>query len=306
MGKGLSTVSHKDFTWYDFIHPTHADLDFLTKKFKFHELDREDVLTENQRPKIDEYENYLFIVLHFPIWNQKKKLILTEEVNIFIGQNFLVTLHSGELAPLSEAREKCHRMPSKRDYLERGSGWLLYKLIRELFDYCFPLLDNLSRTVTSIEQSVFDTESPQDLLREIMLLKKNIIAFRRILSPERTVVSALEHKNKKFLPPDLEVYFDDIVDKIEKLWGSLDSLKEVSETLQNANESLISHKTGDTIRVLTVFSVIMLPLTLIVGIFGMNVPLPDAQNPYAFLQIVGSMLTITILMVLFFRWKKWL
>ncbi len=138
-----------------------------------------------------------------------------------------------------------------------------------------------------------------------MMLKKNIITFRRIIQPERPVISSLEHKNKKFLPETLEVYFDDVVDKIEKQWSSLDSLKEVADTLQDANESLISHRSGETIKVLTIFSVIMLPLTLITGLFGMNVALPQSENPTAFLGIAGIMLAIALAMFTYFRWRKW-
>ncbi len=306
MATKKTAITVKGLTWYDFVEPTETDVESLRKKFRFHPLDCEDCLTENQRPKIDEYERYLFIVLHFPVWNTKTKRITTAELDIFIGSDFVITLHDGSLPLLEKIRAKCRRATGKRNFLERGAGYFLYELTSELFDACFPIVDGLWRTATQIERDVFDSDAPRDLLRSIMLLKKNTITFRRILAPERSVVSALEHKNKKFLPHDLEVYFDDVVDKVEKLWSSLDSLKEVGETLQDANESLISHTTSNTIRLLTVFSVILLPLTLISGLFGMNVPLPYASEPLSFAIIGGGMLTIVILMVLFFRWKKWL
>lgn len=302
-----AVISHKNLKWLDITEANEETTNFLGKKFKFHPLDLEDCLTENQRPKIDEYDNYLFIVLHFPIYNAKTRRITTEEVDIFIGQNFVVTLHDDNLAPLDSIRKKCQTISGRRSYFGRGIGYFLYELTSELFDYCFPILDKLSRTSNKLEHNVFDEEGEQeDVLRDIMLLKKNIITFRRILSPERPVISSLEHKNKKFLPEDLEVYFDDVVDKIEKLWTSLESLKEVSETLQNANESLISHRTEDTIKVLTVFSVIMLPLTLISGIFGMNVVIPFSEDSNAIWWISIGMVVLAISMFAYFRWKKWL
>lgn len=298
-------ISHENLKWYDFVNPDHETAEFLAKKFKFHPLDLEDCLTEIQRPKIDEYPDYLFIVLHFPVWNARSGRITTEEVNIFIGQNFVVTLHKDVLPPLEKIREDCRKQTGKKKYLGRGSGYFLYKLTSKLFDYCFPILDKLGKTATKLEGDVFDEESVRDLLRDIMLLKKNIITFRRIIQPERPVISALEHKNKKFLPEALEVYFDDVVDKIEKQWNSLDSLKEVADTLQDANESLISHRSGETIKVLTIFSVIMLPLTLVSGLFGMNVILPYQEHSQAFLGIAGAMLAIVVAMFLFFKWKRW-
>jgi len=291
--------------WYDFANPDKEAIEFLRKNFKFHPLDLEDCLAEIQRPKIDEYSNYLFIVLHFPLWNQRTGKITTEEVDIFIGQNFIVTLHKGVLEPLEKIREKCRRKPGRKKYMEQGSGYFLYQLTSKLFNHCFPVLDKMWRHATQLEKDVFDEGGVRDLLKDIMLLKKNIITFRRIIQPQRPVISSLEHKNKKFLPETLEVYFDDVVDKIEKQWSSLDSLKEVAETLQDANESLISHRSGETIKVLTIFSVIMLPLTLISGIFGMNVGLPYQKHPAAFLGIAGVMLAIVIAMFFFFKWKKW-
>ncbi|MCF7846369.1 MAG: magnesium/cobalt transporter CorA [Candidatus Peribacteraceae bacterium] len=305
MATAIKPVTHKNLKWYDFPDPNKETVKFLKETFKFHPLDLEDCLNEIQRPKIDEYSNYLFIVLHFPIWNQRTGRIATEEVDVFIGQNFIVTLHKGVLEPLEKIRDDCRRLVKRKKYLEKGSGYFLYKLTSKLFDYCFPLLDKMWRQTNSIERDVFDQEGVRDLLKDIMLLKKNIITFRRILQPERPVISALEHKNKKFLPETLEVYFDDVVDKIEKQWNSLDSLKEVAETLQDANESLISHRSGETIKVLTIFSVIMLPLTLISGIFGMNVDLPFQKNEIAFLGIAGVMVLIVIAMFAYFKWKKW-
>ncbi len=298
-------ISYKNLKWFDFANPDKKTMDFLERKFEFHPLDLDDCLTEIQRPKIDEYANYLFIVLHFPMWNQKTRRVMTEEVKVFIGQNFVITLHSGILPPLEKIRENCRKKSERKKHLGRGSGYFLYEITSELFDYCFPILDKLSETATKLESDVFDEEGTRDLLKDIMLLKKNIITFRRILQPERPVISALEHKNKKFLPETLEVYFDDVVDKIEKQWSSLDSLKEVAETLQDANESLISHRSGETIKVLTIFSVIMLPLTLISGIFGMNVELPLQENTDTFFGIAGVMLVTAAVMFVYFRWKKW-
>ena len=302
----INTVAYRNLEWVDITQPAKEKMEEIGKKYKFHQLDIEDCLTENQRPKIDEYDKYIFIVLHFPVWNSRSGRITTEEVDIFIGQNFVITLHDDALPTMDKIRKACKSATGKKRYLGRGSGYFLYKLTSRLFNQSFPILDKLWSNSGRMERDVFDHEGQSDLLRDIMLLKKNIITFRRILAPERPVISSLEHKNKKFLPTDLEVYFDDVVDKIEKLWNSLDSLKEVAETLQDANESLIGHRTENTIKVLTVFSVIMLPLTLVSGIFGMNVKLPFMNHPLAFPVISGVMVLIAVIMFVFFRWKRWM
>lgn len=303
----IKPIVHEKFAWYDFAEPQAEALKFLAQKFKFHPLDLEDCQTENQRPKIDEYDKYLFLILHFPVFNKKTRRVTTAEVDLFIGIDFVITLHRGVLPSLAKIKTECKQTAGRQKYFGRGIGYFLYELTSELFDYCFPIFDQLSKSATELEKAVFDEEGEtEDLVREIVLLRKNIIALRRILGPERPVIANLEHKNKKFLPDTLEVYFDDIVDKIEKLWHLLDSLKEVAETLQNANESLISHRTENTIKLLTIFSVILLPLTLITGIFGMNVFFPFHESPFALGVIVCAMLLIALAMFQFFRWKKWI
>lgn len=303
------TIKYKKITWLDIKHPNEAQIQDLRKKYKFHELDIEDCLSKTERPKIDEYEKYLFIILHFPYYNKRFKRIETEEVKIFIGQSYLITIHENVLETLQEMVTKSQKQLKKRkELLGKGAGHLLYEIISELFDACFPLIDNLASEVKEIEKDVFNEEMRQkDMLRDILLLKKNTINFRRIIFPQRTVIAQLEHKNKKFIPEDLEIYFDDIVDKVEKIWNSLENLKEIAETLEDTNESIISHNINSVIKTLTIFSVIMLPLTFITGLYGMNVKnLPNAEDPTVFTVILGIMAVIAISMLIFFRIKRWL
>lgn len=293
--------------WIDIVHPNEEVLMGLKKQYAFHELDLEDCLSDIQRSKIDDYENYLFIVLHFPFFDTRRKRIVQEEVDIFIGQNFLLTIHEGRLKPLEKLMQSCKdNRRVLKDSLEKGSGYLLYVIIRELFDAGFPLTDEMYRAITVFEKDLFEGESERDMVRDILWLKKDIITFRRIISPQRAVVAQLEHKNKKFLPENLEVYFDDVVDKIEKIWNTLENLKELVEDLQDTNEVLISHQTNRVIKMLTVFSVVLLPLTVITGFYGMNVDLPFGDHAMAAAGITVSMLALVVSMILFFKWKRWL
>jgi magnesium transporter len=301
-----TTIKRGKITWIDITNPTEKDTEKLSKKYGFHELDLEDCLSENQRSKIDEYDEYLFIVLHFPYYDKRRKRIVIEEIDCFIGQDYLITLHDGKLKGMGRLLEQCRKKAYIKEYMDQGTGYFLYILIRELFDDCFPLVDDMDRSVTAIERDLFEGEAEQDMVRDILWLKKDVINFRRIISPQRAVIAQLEHKNKKFLPEDLEVYFDDVVDKIEKIWSNLENLKEITETIQDTNEVLISHQTNKVIKILTVFSVILLPLTLITGFFGMNVGLPYADHSLASLWIVGLMFVIVLLMLVVFKLKRWL
>lgn len=303
----IDKISHDKLTWTNILNPDEKAIEYLQKHFEFHQLDLDDCLSENQRPKIDEYDDYLFIVLHFPKVGTRKKSLRISELHLFVGKNFLITLHE-ENDVVGNIFEKCLRNKAERDeYMGKGPGFLLYMILDELFESGFPLLDNISKNISNIENEVFDEDDTQDRLKDILLSKKDIINFRRIIMPQRTIIAQLEHKNKKFLAENLEVYFDNVVDKIEKIWNTLENLQELINSLQDTNESIISHTTTNTIKLLTIFSVIMLPLTFITGFYGMNVVnLPYAQHEFATLIVGGIVVGIVVLMLGFFRYKKWL
>ena len=156
----------------------------------------------------------------------------------------------------------------------RGSGRLLYEILDDLFDYCFPILDKIAHKLDGIEDEMFEGKS-QEVVRDISNVKQEIISYRKIIKPERSTLRVLERRVEGFLPEDLEDYFDDIVDSSERIWDLLDNYKEVVDGLESTNESVLAHRQNDVLRLLTVFSVtILLPLTLVTGLFGMNVALP--------------------------------
>jgi len=306
--KKFQTITFKDknFTWVNVNNPTETELNRLKRKYKFHHLDLEDCMSETQRPKIDDYDKYLFLIIHVPVRNRKKHLT-SNEIDIFIGQNFVVTVHRDNniIKQVFSACKKSKKM--KEEYMDKGSGYFLYMIIDDLFESAFPLLDICNKQMNELEVEVFERNYSRDRLREILGLKKDIINFRRIIIPQRAIIAQLEHKNKKFLPEKLDVYFDDTVDKIEKMWNNLENLQELVASLQETNESIISHNTNNIIKILTIFSVIMLPLTFITGFYGMNIDtLPYADTEVSLAVIVGIMVTIAVVMISYFRYRRWL
>lgn len=300
------SLTLEKLTWIDVEDPDAETLLALKEKYGFHELDIEDCLSENQRSKVDEYSDYIFTILHIPFYDKRKQRIVGEEVDIFIKTNLLITVHWGGLKPLNDFYDRLEKSLSERKkMMGHSSGYLLYEITDHLFGSLFPLLDNIEASVTSLEQGAF-VGAQRDMLKDILNTKKNIIAFRRVMAPLRTVMAQLEHKNKKFLPDSLEVYFDDVLDKVEKIWSNLENLKELIESLQDTNESIISHTTNNVIKTLTIFSVVMLPLNLLAGMYGMNVDLPYSSHPYTFFFLAGGMIFILLVMLVFFRVKRWL
>jgi magnesium transporter len=302
----IDELSASGLTWVHVETPTQLELVELAERFGFHELDVEDVLSKRQRPKIDEYPGYLFVVLHFPVYDKRIQRLNAAELDVFLGPDFLITLPNVELLPVSRLFSRCENDEDLRGELfSKGSGYLLYHVLDDLFDYCFPILDKIGHKLDSVEDDI-DEGRFEEVVRDLSKVKQEIISYRKIIKPERTTLRLLERYTERFLPEDLEVYFDDIVDASERVWDMLDNYKEVVDGLESTNESAIQHRQNDVLRILTIFSVTMLPLTLIAGIFGMNVDFPGEGGHAAFWVILGALVVALISMIGFFRWRKWL
>ena len=225
---------------------------------------------------------------------------------MFIGHDYLVTLPNRELLPVTRLFARCEADEELREQLfAKGSGRLLYEVLDDLFDYCFPILDKIGHKLDRIEDEMFEGAS-EEVVRDISNVKQEIISYRKVIKPERSTLRVLERRVERFLPEELELYFDDIVDAAERIWDQLDNYKEVVEGLESTNESVISHRQNDVLRLLTLFSVTMLPLTLITGVFGMNVLFPGEGTATAFWVIIGALVVTLVGMLGFFRWKRWL
>jgi magnesium transporter len=304
----VAELSANGLTWVQLDAPTLEEAELLKDRFGWHPLDLEDVMSRRQRPKIDEYadEGYLFAVLHFPVYDKNVQRLNAAELDVFIGHDYLVTLPNVELLPVTRLFRRCEEDSERREQLfGKGSGYLLYHVLDDLFDYCFPILDKIGFKLESIEDDIDDGRF-EEVVRDISKAKQEIISYRKIIKPQRPTLRLLERQIERFLPEDLELYFDDIVDASERIWDNLDNYKEVVEALEDTNESAINHRQNDILRILTVFSVVLLPLTLITGFFGMNVRFPGYESAAAFWAITAGIIALLVGMLAFFRLKRWL
>ncbi|HET9213925.1 MAG TPA: magnesium transporter CorA family protein [Gaiellaceae bacterium] len=302
----ISQLTADGLTWVHADRPGALEVAYLAERFGFHELDIEDVLSKRQRPKIDEYPDYLFVVLHFPFYDKSVQRLNAAELDVFLGQDFLITLPNVELLPVTYLFRRCEDDAERRaDLFSKGSGYLLYHVLDDLFDYCFPILDKIGTKLDAIEPAIFEERS-EDVVRDISNAKQELIAYRKIIKPERATLRGLERSTQRFLPEDLDLYFDDIVDAAERIWDLLDNYKEVIEGLESTNESFISHKQQYRLQILTVVSVILLPLTLIASVFGMNVRVPGEGAMGPFWIVVGLMAALGVGLLALFRWRRWL
>ncbi|HUQ22871.1 MAG TPA: magnesium transporter CorA family protein [Gaiellaceae bacterium] len=293
-------------TWVHLDRPDTDTANELAERFGWHELDVEDVLSRRQRPKIDEYPEYLFAVLHFPVYDKAIQRLNAAELDVFLAQDYVVTLPNVPLLPVTRLFHRCEEDEQLREELfAKGSGRLLYEVLDDLFDYCFPILDKIGHKLDSVEDDMFERRA-EDVVRDLSNVKQEIISYRKIIKPERTTLRLLERRVERFLPEELDLYFDDIVDGAERIWDLLDNYKEVVEGLESTNESVISHRQNDVLRVLTVFSAILLPLTLLASVFGMNVDFPGYGTGTAFWIVVAVMVAVGSGLLGFFRWKRWI
>ena len=302
----VSELDARDLTWVHVTAPDAETATNLAERFGWHPLDVEDILSKRQRPKVDDYPDYLFAVFHFPWFDKAIQRLNAAELDIVVGTDYLVTMPNVELLPVTRLFNRCAEDEDFREQLfSRGTGRLLYEVLDDLFDYCFPILDKIAHKLDTIEDDIHEVRS-EELVRDISNVKQEIISYRKIIKPQRPTLRVLERAVERFLPQDLELYFDDIVDASERIWDLLDNYKEVVEALEDTNESLIAHRHNDVLRVLTVFSAVLLPLTFLASIFGMNVLYPGEGTHEAFWVILGVMVAIGGGLLGFFRWKRWL
>src|ERR671922_425781 len=291
-------------SWIHLDSPRTEEATALAERFGWHPLDVEDVLSKRQRPKVDEYADYRFVVLHFPVYDKAVQRLNAGELDVFLGPDYLVTLPTVELLPVTRLFQRCMDDPDLRESLfGKGSGYLLYHVLDDLFDYCFPILDKIAHKLDRIEDDI-DEARFEEIVRDISRAKQEIISYRKIIKPQRPTLRLLERHVERFLPEDLELYFDDLVDASERIWDILDNYKEVVEALEGTNEAALSHRQNDVLRVLTIFSVLLLPLTLIASIFGMNVDFPGFGTAAAFWVIIAAIVGVLAGVIGFFRLKR--
>jgi magnesium transporter len=303
----VEIVEHDGLRWINIERPGPLDRAWLEEHFMFHPLAYEDVASRNQRPKIDDFGDYLFIVLHFPVFDKKVGRLNAGELDVFIGADFLITLPNEPLPPVEYLFERCRSSEEAREVMfSQGPGYLLYKIVDDSVDYGFPMLRKMGNKLDRIEEEIFVEQAGEDIVRDISNVKQEIINFRKIIRPQRQVLRDLEKIKRRFLAEDHELYFDDVVDASERIWDMLENYKEVVEALEETNESVITHRLNYILRILTVFSVVFLPLTLISGIWGMNVRVPGEGNTGAFWIILAVLLGLLVSMLAFFRNRGWL
>ncbi len=304
----IESITWGDLTWINIQPPTQREIDYLAGNYPFHPLDLDDCLSRKQIPKVDDYPDYLFAIFHMPVYDKATRVASKRQWSAFVGDKYLITLHTGELRTLVALFRDCQANEDAREeYFSKGSGYLLYRILDRSIDSYFPVLDKILSLIDDLEDDVFDEDV--ESAKELSILRRDIITQRRVMFPTRALLSSMEGRLKRFTKVDLSVYFGDLIDHLNKICGTLDEAQEVIEVFKDTDYTLATYRINRVTRLLTIFSTIVLPILLISSLYGMNIPLPgglELGNLQTFIVLLAVMAIIAIAMLLYFRRRRWI
>lgn len=279
---------------------------YLKENFQFHTLDIEDVMSDVERPKLDVYKYYLFFVAVFPYYDKTRLKIRAREVDVFLTKDTIITVAKNPHPHLEHIFKKVTSSAKLRKiWFARGPSFVFYKILEKLYRDSRHSVDNIADQINVVENDVYDNEL-KSVARDLALLRRSILALRRILDPQRASLGALVNLKRDFIPDEMNNYFDNVLDGVEKIWSEIEGCRDMVDGLHLTNESLISHHTSRVVTTLTIISASLMPLTLLSGIYGMNLSkLPLADQPIFVFALFGLVALLTVALVaLIFRSKK--
>lgn len=302
----MKIIKHKNVSWIDFEDPQDDDITYLQENFNIHPLAIEELITPTYQPKVVQYDGCLFLSIHIPLFDVEHRTTYPGELDIILTKDHLITSHRQNIYQLISFFESLEKSEGKRRlFLNTTPAHLLHHLIELLLNSCFPRLNHISRKLDIIETQVF-AEKEKEMVFEISVLKRDILNFRRTLKPQRSILESVIQKDHPFIPQETKIYFQDLIGTNIRLWNILESQKETIEALEATNNSLLSNKLDLTMKVLTIFSAILLPMTVYSNMLAMSAQIPFGHNPYAFWIHAALMAILSLITITIFRIKKWL
>lgn len=292
--------------WIKWIHWTWLDNHDILKilnNFDFHELDIEACIERNQRARIDTYDDYMFIVLHFPKYQKSTESYILNEFNVFLWKDFLITLKDYSWTHINSIFKKYDKSDLSIEWVKISTWYILYEIIEAMLEKMFRVCDNIRKDLKILEWEVFEN-TDRNLVKKIMIKKRNIIRLKHMFLPQIAVMKHLEFSINNFFKWEIEVYFEDLEDKIEKVVNDIRTIEEYTESLEDAFKSIIDIKTNKLITFLTVFSAFMLPLTFITSFYGMNISLPYQEYP-SFLYLILIFSILVMFLWAYYVKRKW-
>lgn len=302
-------IKSSKLSWLNIINASDKEIDYLKKKFKFNQLDLDDCYAHKhaQRPKIYLRPHYIFIVLLFPIYNRQTREITPAEIDIFVTKNHLITLHYNQLKPLKDFFKKLQKDKNEKNiYFNDTSIMLLYEILDRLYNATFPMIDHFSLNINAIEKNIFKGKAKESV-KEILIVKRNIVNFRRIMQVHKNIYKKLLLLKTNFLATrEIQIFYNYLIDYTKNIWDITENMQQTIDALEDTNDSIVSFRLNTIMKTLTMFSVIVFPLTLFAAIFAMRADyMPIIGSYLDFWKIIFIMFIIATGMLSFFKYKKW-
>ena len=293
-------INKKVGVWQDFINPSLDDIDAIMEKYGFHELDKEAILEENQYARIDTYDDYLFLVLHFPKYEPSTERYIHNELNIFVAKDYIITFRYYQSTTLKRVYTKYESRI--RDGEVITPAFLLYEIIENFLDKTMKMLEKFGKDLKNLERELWSARGT-DLIKSIMTRKRNIITLKHMMKPQIAVLKMIEIRMKERFSEEVELYFENLQYKLDKIFSEVQLLQENIDSMEDTLKSVFELQTNTTITYLTVFSAFILPLTLATGFFGMNIEsLPFSDK--IMWSTLGSIIVLLIFVTYIFIKKK--
>lgn len=301
----LAAFAEKDCVfWVDIENATEFESDSLVEIFNFHPLAVEDCVTDISQPKMDDYEEYLFLVLHsLSIKPDTVELEITE-LDIFLGKNYVVTFHRNPVRSVQKVREMAAKKPDV--YLGHGTDLLVHNILDNLVDNYMPVIDCYDDRIDQMEEEIFKNPSP-DYLSTVMHLKRDIFNLRRVVAPQRDTINYITRTPTPFIKPKNMIYFRDVYDHLFRVYGIIEGFHEVLAGILQAYFSYSSHRLNEIMKRMTVLATLTMPSIIIASIYGMNFShMPELGWKYGYLMSIGLMGATSVVMLIWMKFKKWI
>ncbi|MBI2121680.1 MAG: magnesium transporter CorA family protein [Candidatus Sungbacteria bacterium] len=295
----------KDTSWVSLINPTKEDVDELGQRFpQIHPLVLEELLTPTIRPRVENYDHHLYMVLHFPVFTPGYEKSISHELDIILMANTIITVHYDELSTIENFWHECESRESKKEHYGKTPLHLLYYLLRRFFSNSLKELDQIQTKIDEVEEQVFSGHE-KEILEIISYLRRDVVDFRRALKPQHLTLQSLETQGVLLYGESVRPFLTDLIGEYLKVWDLLENHKETLDTLYETNNSLLTSKINEIMRVFTILAFISFIPTAIANIYGMNLThIPLAGDTNAFWQVLGIMTLLTGLVYLALKWKK--
>lgn len=297
-------IEHNKVIWKNIANPSFQDLDFLDKELRVSRLVLNDMVGFNKRPKIEEFGHYFFLVIHFPVFNEITRKTTPTEIDFIVTRDMVLTAYQNENPVLLKFFEELKNNENSRAEHFKNAGWLLFNILDTMIDSCLPMLDHINEKIETIEEKVFDGQE-KEMLKEIALVKRDIIDFRRTIKPQRSVLELLAKKTLRFFKDDLEIVSQEVIGSEVRVWNTLENNKDMIEAIESTNSNLLSFQINRVMHLLTFFSIVLFSLSFIAGFFSMNAIETSGIAPG--LPTIGCLMGLTaVIITLIFKKKKWL